>query len=759
MKKLEQAVSNTKQFTQNIATLVQGISQGNTTRGIEIGQGSSHVDKNQPQIEIVATNVEIPIGYPINLVGPKERPNNTNPIIPITEPPRVEQPRAEQPITEPPRMEKPWVEQPRMEPPLRVEPPRFEQPRMEPPRVESPCFKQLRLEPPRVKPPRFEQPRMEPPPRVEPPQFEQPRMEPPRVEPPRFEQPRTEPPRVEPPRFEQPRMEPPRMEPPRMGQPQFQLPRMEPFQPRMGQLEAGFRFEPPQRPSIYLVCCNTCKLYQFMGGNGRKIPVPFCKSNVGVSMADLVQLKQKPDESAEQFIIRFKRIRTRCLTTLPEAEYIKIAIDGLNFEGKSTSIQGYNVHIDKGKSVAYPIEQPAFSYKEILRREPPKPSQEDSEDDTICERYSHILAKCFTKTKEEDSKRQQEPEIGRPESRSVSHSQSIQSRLGPQYVQQKMAQSRLTSHQTLDSRFESIRRPRMIRPPISEARRWVTLESLGLKPIHRQEYKYGYNPYFSRMMRTQRQRWIRQKVALHQEYERKDHYSSRSTFDSDSMEVITGAEAPEYLKGPYVKKEDTIDTPAKDIAIPIMKNDIGHKVQSTVWFGRKKRSPKGRKEAKDNSIKAERSQETSMENIQVNLIEDTEDIEDIKNIEGIEGLEDIEDLEGIEDIEGVENFEGIEDIDDIEAERTDDVEEIEELEAMECTETDEVLEIQHGKPEIELEEPKNGIDQNGNPSRVTVGPEEPLTMEDLFKLGQNLEETKTRPEIENGLNYYVEDVE
>ena len=52
-----------------------------------------------------------------------------------------------------------------------------------------------------------------------------------------------------------------------------------------------------------------------------------------------------------------------------------------------------------------------------------------------------------------------------------------------------------------------------------------------------------------------------------------------------------------------------------------------------------------------------------------------------------------------------------------------------------------------------------GIDQNGNPLRVTVGPEEPLTMEDLFKLSQNLEETETRPEIENGLDYYVEDVE
>jgi hypothetical protein len=42
-----------------------------------------------------------------------------------------------------------------------------------------------------------------------------------------------------------------------------------------------------------------------------------------------------------------------------------------------------------------------------------------------------------------------------------------------------------------------------------------------------------------------------------------------------------------------------------------------------------------------------------------------------------------------------------------------------------------------------------GIDQNGNLSRVTVGPKKSLTMEDLFKLSQ----------IENGLNYYVEDVE
>ena len=146
--------------------MVQGISQRNTTRGIEIGQGFGHDSENQPQIEIVATNVEIHIGYPINPgIGPEEIPNNTNHNIPMTEPPRVEQPRAKQPITEPPR----------------VEPPRFEQPRTEPPRVEPPQFKQPRMEPPRVEPPRFE------PPRVEPTRFEQPRMEPPGLEPPRLD--------------------------------------------------------------------------------------------------------------------------------------------------------------------------------------------------------------------------------------------------------------------------------------------------------------------------------------------------------------------------------------------------------------------------------------------------------------------------------------------------------------------------------------------------------------------------------------------
>ncbi len=93
MKKLEQVVSNTEHFTQNIAALVQGMFQKNTTRGIELGQGSGQ----QPQIEVVTTHVEIPIGYPINpVISSKERPINTNLNTPVEETPRMEQPRVEQ---------------------------------------------------------------------------------------------------------------------------------------------------------------------------------------------------------------------------------------------------------------------------------------------------------------------------------------------------------------------------------------------------------------------------------------------------------------------------------------------------------------------------------------------------------------------------------------------------------------------------------------------------------------------------------------
>uniref|UniRef100_A0A2N9EV97 Uncharacterized protein n=1 Tax=Fagus sylvatica TaxID=28930 RepID=A0A2N9EV97_FAGSY len=640
------------------------------------------------------------------------------------EPPRVEPPRFGQSRVEPPRVEPPRIEQTRMEPP-RVEPPRFEQPRMEPPRVEPPRFEQPRMEPPRVEPPRFEQPRMEPP-RVEPPRFEQPRMEPPRVEPPRFKQSRMEQPRqpetgfrVEPPqrcgpirnepyreqfRFEQPyefRNEPPRNEPYRPPQNRrnrfgyqnndrqrndydgqdrnaYNIPEGEAFDRGIDLEERNIRVEPnprlaqgqdlrdqilevidqalgpgeDEKTALEHIFRFTVQCGEYSNnGNGKlrnvvqdKIdrnvlkfpevpqesmaidadPFPFVDVNTtSVDFSSLIPNKNlcfKTNKSKVNLLQVFCPQGKQLVQATQEMSNLRIersiASDRNNSaktNGRNTSIQCNNVHVDKRKSVAYPIEQPIFSYKEILRKEPPKVSLEDKEDDTICERCNHILAKFFSKTKREDSKNPQEAEI-------------------------------------------------------------------------------------------------------------------------DSMEVITGAEALEYLQGPYARKEDTIGVTTKDIATPTM-NGAGHKVQSTKmlsqkWNSRKSKphrrqyGPKranwcrfglaerkearmGRKEAEDNLIEAEQPQETSIKSVQGNATEDTEEIkgiEDTEDMDDIENIEDVEDLEGFGNIEGVENFENIEGIDDIEVEEVDDVEEMEGLEAMECIETD----IQTGKQKIDSQKPKNG---------------------------------------------------
>ena len=120
--------------------------------------------------------------------------------------------------------------------------------------------------------------------------------------------------------------------------------------------------------------------------------------------------------------------------------------------GRSLLIQDNNVHVNKGKNVACPTGQPIISYKEMLRKEPLKVSSKSDENGTIYERCSHILAKCFSKTKKEDNYKPQEVEEPRSVPRSIGNSgseprsapqvHSIQSRLGSQHEQPKMARSR-----------------------------------------------------------------------------------------------------------------------------------------------------------------------------------------------------------------------------------------------------------------------------------------------------------------------------
>ncbi|GKV33998.1 hypothetical protein SLEP1_g42429 [Rubroshorea leprosula] len=51
-----------------------------------------------------------------------------------------------------------------------------------------------------------------------------------------------------------------------------------------------------------------------------------------VSMADLLRLAQKPGESSEAFLARFRRARLKCRVALPEQEFVKLAQNGLDIE-------------------------------------------------------------------------------------------------------------------------------------------------------------------------------------------------------------------------------------------------------------------------------------------------------------------------------------------------------------------------------------------------------------------------------------------
>lgn len=58
----------------------------------------------------------------------------------------------------------------------------------------------------------------------------------------------------------------------------------------------------------------------------------FARADIGVSMGDLAKLMQQPREMAEQFIVRFKRAKAKCLSGLPEVKFVKLAQDRLDFE-------------------------------------------------------------------------------------------------------------------------------------------------------------------------------------------------------------------------------------------------------------------------------------------------------------------------------------------------------------------------------------------------------------------------------------------
>ena len=57
----------------------------------------------------------------------------------------------------------------------------------------------------------------------------------------------------------------------------------------------------------------------------------FFRHEPEISMADLAKLKQKPSETVEQFLTRFKKSRNQCHFYIPAIEVVKLAVNGLDY--------------------------------------------------------------------------------------------------------------------------------------------------------------------------------------------------------------------------------------------------------------------------------------------------------------------------------------------------------------------------------------------------------------------------------------------
>uniref|UniRef100_A0A2N9IET6 Reverse transcriptase domain-containing protein n=1 Tax=Fagus sylvatica TaxID=28930 RepID=A0A2N9IET6_FAGSY len=155
--------------------------------------------------------------------------------------------------------------------------------------------------------------------------------------------------------------------------------------------------------------------------------------------------------------------------------------------------------------------QGCTTYKEALVRPPPvNMSQQLETDDCLCERCGHIMARVFAMAANKtDQARQQiqnqfETHNRRRESSGPQgpYRRELNGPQGPYRREQYYSRN-------YNQQFEDPRSNRTFKPPIAEKGRWVTLGSPNLKPIHQKVYKYGFNPNFNKMTKTQRRRWIR----------------------------------------------------------------------------------------------------------------------------------------------------------------------------------------------------------------------------------------------------------
>jgi hypothetical protein len=184
------------------------------------------------------------------------------------------------------------------------------------------------------------------------------------------------------------------------------------------------------------------------------------------------------------------------------------------------------------------------TYKEALVRPPPvNMSQQLNTDSCLCERYGHIMAKVFAMvanktdqaTQQNQSRNQFEPHNRRFEQNRIPRNRFVHNPSEPQGPNRR-EQYYLRNY---NQQFEDPKRVRTYKPPIAEQGKWVTLGSPNLKPIHQKVYKYGYNPNFHKMTKTQRKRWIRNQASKQKEMQQRGSSSQAVSEKNNNVEPST----------------------------------------------------------------------------------------------------------------------------------------------------------------------------------------------------------------------------
>jgi hypothetical protein len=123
-----------------------------------------------------------------------------------------------------------------------------------------------------------------------------------------------------------------------------------------------------------------------------------------------------------------------------------------------------------------------------------------------------------------------------------------------------------------------------VKPPIVEQGRWVTLGSPNLKPIHQKIYKYGYNPNFHKITKTQRRRWIRNQASKQKEIqqggsssqapsEKNTNVASSTQDDMDCEETVSVKEDKNIYVSRHIPTQSAKDSyqPRSEIVGPSLR--------------------------------------------------------------------------------------------------------------------------------------------------------------------------------------------